>query len=296
MTQNQCMFFGGNTFAVMFFYVTVFSISNARAGPVGPFEFSVAPGLFHALVGLHAGVVATGFLCWVFVEQHDPSLPSCFGACLPTTRKWTASKYVSEHRKPIEGLDHFCSWLNVAIARSNYVPFFVLTCCGVLQYALQALVGGLLLTLWHQDLEAKTAGPDDPDALVAHTAAALLVLGSLGMGFPFVMLLLFHATLLRSGETTYTYIQNAQKKEYSARKQRQQELKAQADGLSAEAQPLSRGAGAGAVEGGGGGGKARGHSAAGYAKAEEGRFGDPPASPPPGTLAAAGTELVWDQP
>ena len=42
-------------------------------------------------------------------------------------------RYVSEHRKPIEGLDHFCTWLNVAIARSNYVPFFVLTVCGVVQ-------------------------------------------------------------------------------------------------------------------------------------------------------------------
>jgi hypothetical protein len=55
---------------------------------------------------------------------------------------------VSEHRKPIEGLDHFCSWLNVAIARSNYVPFFVLTCCGVAQYALQALFAALCLTAW----------------------------------------------------------------------------------------------------------------------------------------------------
>jgi hypothetical protein len=36
----------------------------------------------------------------------------------------------------------------VAIARSNYVPFFVLTCCGVAQYALQALFAALCLTAW----------------------------------------------------------------------------------------------------------------------------------------------------
>ena len=57
-------------------------------------------------------------------------------------------RYVSEHRKPIEGLDHFCAWLNVAIARSNYVPFFVLTCCGVIQYAVQAIFAALCLTAW----------------------------------------------------------------------------------------------------------------------------------------------------
>jgi hypothetical protein len=39
---------------------------------------------------------------------------------------------------------------------------------------------------------------------VGHAAVVVLVLGSLGMGFPFAMLLLFHGTLLRSGETTYT--------------------------------------------------------------------------------------------
>jgi len=288
------MFFLGNTCAVVYFYLTVFVLVVARSETV-PFEHL---SFFRTLVGAHACIVATGFFCWLYIESHDPSLPSWFGDLLPTTKKWTASKYVSEHRKPIEGLDHFCSWLNVAIARSNYVPFFVLTCCGVLQYALQAIIGGLMLTLWHPELEAKTSSPDDPDALVGHAAAVVLVLGSLGMGFPFAMLLLFHGTLLRTGETTYTYIQNAQKKEMKARKERQarqQAVRDEAGDTAGEGLSLTDA----------GPNKA---SAAKEAdedldqKDDQSRFGDPPrsVSPPPGALAGVGRDsaarLVFDQP
>jgi len=213
MTPNQQLFFVGNTVAFLFFYMLVGTVGWGGAP-------STAPGLFHVLIAAHAAIAAVGFLCWLFVEMHDPSLPSLFGDCLPTTRKWTASKYVSEHRKPIEGLDHFCSWLNVAIARSNYVPFFVLTLCGVAQYLLQAAVSLLLLTLWHPTLAARTASDVDPGALAGHAAALICAVGSLGMGFPFSMLLAFHVTLIRTGESTYSYIQNAQKREYRARKSR----------------------------------------------------------------------------
>jgi hypothetical protein len=74
--------------------------------------------------------------------------------------------------------------------------------------------------LRHADLVYRTGSPDDPGALVAHVGAVVLAFGSLGMGFPFAMLLAFHVTLLRSGETTYSYIQNAQKREFRARKER----------------------------------------------------------------------------
>jgi len=72
----------------------------------------------------------------------------------------------------------------------------------------------------HSDLVYRTSSPDDPDALIAHVGAVVLAFGSIGMGFPFAMLLAFHVTLLQSGETTYSYIQNAQKREFRARKER----------------------------------------------------------------------------
>lgn len=75
-------------------------------------------------------------------------------------------------------------------------------------------------TTRHSDLVYRTSSPDDPDALVAHVGAVVLAFGSIGMGFPFAMLLAFHVTLLQSGETTYSYIQNAQKREFRARKER----------------------------------------------------------------------------
>jgi len=36
-------------------------------------------------------------------------------------------------RPQIEGLDHYCEWLNVSIGRSNYLPFVLLVALGNLQ-------------------------------------------------------------------------------------------------------------------------------------------------------------------
>ena len=217
--------------------------------------------VFDTLVHIHVFLASLGFLCWLFVELWDPAEPSFFGRLLPGDKekgfatKWTKEKYVSEHRKYIEGLDHFCSWcvffvfgalllrpstlathlrhlwiltrafitpcfgrLNVAIGRSNYIPFFTLTCCGVLQYLVQAIVCLLMITVWHDGFVDRTSSKADPDGLVPAAGAFIVMLVSLGIGFPFTMLLLFHGTLLSTGQSTYSYIQNAQREHQRAQR------------------------------------------------------------------------------
>jgi len=89
MTQNQTMFLVGNSVATAAFYLSVGALVLSRPGGVPPLSH---PELLRGVVGLHACLALTGFCCWAYVESHDPSLPSIFGDCLPTTRKWTAAK------------------------------------------------------------------------------------------------------------------------------------------------------------------------------------------------------------
>ena len=57
----------------------------------------------------------------------------------------------------------------------------------------------------------RTSSKADPDALVPACGVVIIMVVSLGIGFPFAMLLLFHGTLLSTGQSTYSYIQNAQR-------------------------------------------------------------------------------------
>ena len=74
-----------------------------------------------ACVAAHGVCVFGGLCCWLFLETHPPTEPSCCGKLLPDTPRWTKARYCREHKATIEGLDHFCSWLNVSIGRQNYV-------------------------------------------------------------------------------------------------------------------------------------------------------------------------------
>eukprot|EP00615_Pteridomonas_danica_P011338 CAMPEP_0114363372 /NCGR_PEP_ID=MMETSP0101-20121206/26537_1 /TAXON_ID=38822 ORGANISM="Pteridomonas danica, Strain PT" /NCGR_SAMPLE_ID=MMETSP0101 /ASSEMBLY_ACC=CAM_ASM_000211 /LENGTH=154 /DNA_ID=CAMNT_0001510021 /DNA_START=598 /DNA_END=1062 /DNA_ORIENTATION=+ len=78
----------------------------------------------------------------------------------------------------------------------------------------------MVLTLWHADLIREVASPEDPDALIISVLICIVTLTSFGMAFPYTMLLIFHCTLLSQGETTYTYVQNAQKAELKLRRER----------------------------------------------------------------------------
>ena len=75
------------------------------------------------------------------METHNPTKASCFGSLLGDTPRWTKKRYCREHKASIEGLDHFCTWLNVSVGRQNYVPFYVLSAAGTVQYALRAAIG-----------------------------------------------------------------------------------------------------------------------------------------------------------
>jgi hypothetical protein len=89
MTQNQTMFLVGNSVATGAFYLAAGTLALARLGEAPPLAH---PALLRGVVAVHACLASVGFFCWCYVESHDPSVPSAFGACLPTTRKWTAAK------------------------------------------------------------------------------------------------------------------------------------------------------------------------------------------------------------
>ena len=89
MTQNQTMFLIGNTVATAAFYLAVAALVLSRPGEAPPLSH---PALLRGVVAVHAVLACLGFGSWLYVEVHDPSVPSFFGDCLPTTRKWTAAK------------------------------------------------------------------------------------------------------------------------------------------------------------------------------------------------------------
>jgi len=200
-TDKQILFWLSNTGSVVYFLVLAMNFYGADSE-----EPLVHAGLFHGLVGTHMAIATLGFCCWLFIECHNPIHPTCFGAMLPDSKRWTDKKWCREHKTKLEGLDHFCVWLNVSISRSNYVPFLVLTVCGVLQYILQALTGLLILTLWQKAMVGRMAQDWDPHALTFAVAMVVNECVSVGIGFGFVMLLIFHIHLLSTGFSTYTYL------------------------------------------------------------------------------------------
>ena len=91
------------------------------------------------LLVVHGAVLAASGGLWLFLETHDPAVPSCWSSLLPSNSRWTTLKYCRIHQKKIEGLDHYCEWLNVSIGRSNYVPFVLLLCLGLTQVTSEVL-------------------------------------------------------------------------------------------------------------------------------------------------------------
>ena len=63
------------------------------------------------LVIPHVLCVVVGLCCWLFMETHNPTKASCFGSLLGDTPRWTKKRYCREHKASIEGLDHFCTWV-----------------------------------------------------------------------------------------------------------------------------------------------------------------------------------------
>ena len=52
---------------------------------------------------------------WKHITQQKPRI----GSLLGDTPRWT-KRYCREHKASIEGLDHFCTWLNVSVGRQNW--------------------------------------------------------------------------------------------------------------------------------------------------------------------------------
>lgn len=219
-TDRQVLFAASNVTAVLAFYgiAAYFFYTKSEAVPIQ------SEGVFKCLVISHIIITVIGFHCWLFVEAHDPSKPTCFGAMVPDTKRWTEKKWCREHKTKLEGLDHFCIWLNVSIARSNYVPFIMLTVCGVCQHLIQTVFGIVLMTYWHHELMLKVANEITGAELtwacwVVHLVVVCDEILSVAILFGFVMLLIFHMHLMSLGQSTYTYLieqKKSQRKQQTA--------------------------------------------------------------------------------
>ena len=89
----------------------------------------------------------------------------------------------------IEGLDHFCPWLNVSVGRSNYLPFILLVALGLCQFGLQVVVG----LLWALSGHYTTIGVA---IIVLHEVVVVLI------WCMYVMLFGFHLYLASRGLST----------------------------------------------------------------------------------------------
>lgn len=136
-------------------------------------------------LGVHLIFVILGASCWIFLETHDPTQESCFSKLLPDSERWTKVRYSREHKKVVAGLDHYCTWLNVAVCRSNYLPFYLLSLFGTAQYALHVVI--MIIILTSCDAGSQQIG-------LVFFAAAWLVLGALLL-FPYASLASFHTFL-----------------------------------------------------------------------------------------------------
>ena len=131
LTTNQVASWVGNALATGLFYglVSFVLLRQRKRCDEGALAYAVLP---------HAFCVCVGLCCWLFLETHPPTEPSCFSKFLPETERWTKARYCREHKSVVAGLDHFCTWLNVSVGRSNYVPFFAVAAFGTVQYAVAA--------------------------------------------------------------------------------------------------------------------------------------------------------------
>ena len=97
-----------------------------------------------AALTAHGVLVLVGATTWWWLSHHNPLEPG-FRRLLPDSPRWSKQQYCAVHKAKIEGLDHHCTWLNVSVGRSNYVPFMLLTATGGAQFTVQFVVGALLL-------------------------------------------------------------------------------------------------------------------------------------------------------
>ncbi|KAJ8599293.1 hypothetical protein CTAYLR_006794 [Chrysophaeum taylorii] len=146
LSTNQVVSWVGNALATGGFYVLcglMLLVTSAGCRKT----------LVAILVLVHLGLVVGGFSCWIFLETHVPMVESCFGRMLPDSDRWTKVRYCREHKDVVAGLDHFCTWLNTSIGRSNYIPFYLVALFGSLQYSLHvAVLGYVLFACGRQDL------------------------------------------------------------------------------------------------------------------------------------------------
>lgn len=157
------------------------------------------------LVALHAFIVLVSFGLWYFIESHDPAEESCWSKCLPNSERWTKLKYDRMHKKRIEGLDHFCEWLNTSIGRSNYLPFILLVSLGFIQFCLQFTLCMLLLVPWAKQARDAVSTEGDPKGVAFTCAVVILAIVSISILFMYSMLLFFHMYLGYLGISTYDY-------------------------------------------------------------------------------------------
>ena len=188
LTTNQVASWIGNAFATGLFYglvATVLLVPRRRCDE----------GTLAVLVIPHAVCVVVGLVNWLFLETHPPTQPSCFSALLPDSARWTKTRYCREHKDVIVGLDHFCTWLNVSVGRTNYVPFFLVAMFGTLQYALAAAACAYVVATCRRGL----------GALVL---ALFGLCGAMGLliCLAYLSLFLFHSYLACLGMGTYDWI------------------------------------------------------------------------------------------
>ena len=162
-----------------------------------------------AALTAHGVLVLVGATTWWWLSHHNPLEPG-FRRLLPDSPRWSKQQYCAVHKAKIEGLDHHCTWLNVSVGRSNYVPFMLLTATGGAQFTVQFVVGALLLcdggagTFDGAAARARLGG-DGPFAAWAaflglHAALAAFIGGC------YLKLLRFHAMLARQGRGTYDWL------------------------------------------------------------------------------------------
>lgn len=188
LTTNQVASWVGNALATGLFYglVSFVLLRQRKRCDEGALAYAVLP---------HAFCVCVGLCCWLFLETHPPTEPSCFSKFLPETERWTKARYCREHKSVVAGLDHFCTWLNVSVGRSNYVPFFAVAAFGTAQYAVAAGACAFVVASCRGSLHA----------------AAIVLFGACGVAslcifLAYASLFAFHAYLAVLGMGTYDWI------------------------------------------------------------------------------------------
>lgn len=188
LSTNQLISWVGNALATGGFYAVTGAV---LLSPRGCNEATVA-----ILVLPHLVLVVGGFSCWLFLESHIPTKPSIFGRLLPDSERWTRERYSREHKDVVAGLDHYCTWLNTAIGRANYVPFYCIACFGTFQYALHVAILVYMLVV---------CGPKDLGLVFLIVAAALAFAGLLIL-IAYAALFGFHTYLFYLDMGTYDWI------------------------------------------------------------------------------------------